>query len=272
MRRRTFIASLGAAGAPPLPAFAKPGRQPKDAYIWKNAVVNGGGFVPGIIFNETKPNLIYARTDVGGRYRWQEDSRSWKQLLDWVGRDNWGYYYVVSMATDPVETNRVYAAVGAYTTDWDPNNGAVLYSDDYGDTWGIAENSPSSWNPVHGLPAGARIRSDRVNPSVLYAFAGGTFYRSTDAGATFSDTGATGLPAEGVDDFRVVLGREGHVWLAGRSDKAEIATGLWRSADGGVTWERISAIDLAIGVGFGKAGRGSRHEAKRGVIYGDIAD
>ncbi|MFI7641328.1 recombinase zinc beta ribbon domain-containing protein [Nonomuraea sp. NPDC049400] len=140
---------------------------------------------------------------------------------------------------------------------WSPNNTDItpVYSTDLGATW----------NPVHGLPAGARIRSDRVNPSVLYAFAGGTFYRSTDAGATFSDTGAPGLPAEGVDDFRVVPGREGHVWLAGRSDKAEIATGLWRSADGGVTWERISAIDLAIGVGFGKAARGSRHEAKRGA-------
>jgi hypothetical protein len=102
----------------PCPSWPSPspaGRQSKDAYIWKNAVVNCGGFVPGIIFNETEPNLIYARTDVGGCYRWQEDSQTWKQLLDWVGRNKWGYYYVVSMATDPVEPNRVYA----YTIDWD---------------------------------------------------------------------------------------------------------------------------------------------------------
>lgn len=720
MRRRTFIASVGAAavtaGALPVPAFAKPGRQSKDPYTWKNAVVNCGGFVTGIIFNETEPNLIYARTDVAGCYRWQEDSRTWKPLLDWVGRNKWGYYYVVSMATDAVEPNRVYAAVGAYTIDWDPNNGAILYSDDYGDTWGIAELpfkqggnmpgrgmgerlaidpsdnatlylgtpsgnglwrsrdhgrtwarvenfpnpgnfvvdpsnpysadnqgviwidfdqiggkiyvgvadpddplyvsedggatwqpvpgaaaalgdcdgnrtipkqsavdnmngylyivtswdpgpyngapasgnggkiqrlatqtgkwtditpdynpkgpipgfggvtvdrqnprtlmastcnnwypdeilyrstdsgktwqlswdyaegtdrtdrfvmdntgspwlswngedqgpayavkhgwvidalaidphdsdrimwgtgatiwgteeltrwdsqgelighneaderialpierftvavraegvemtavldlaalggtlvsamgdlggfvhtdlgraesmidlgwstgtcvdfaqsdpdvvvgtgnvnvevnvhvgvstdrgktwrpatrlegvpgdgagvvaitadaaailwSPSNtqitpvcstdlgktWNPVQGLPAGARIRSDRVNPSVVYAFSGGRFFRSTDAGATFTDTGATGLPAEGVDDFRVVPGREGHVWLAGRSDKAEVATGLWRSKNGGTTWKRISSIDLAIGVGFGKAAERSGYPA-----------
>ncbi|MGO4431145.1 xyloglucanase, partial [Streptomyces sp. MCAF7] len=106
-----------------------------------------------------------------------------------------------------------------------------------------------AWNPVKGLPAGARIRSDRVNPSVVYAFSGGRFFRSTDAGATFTDTGATGLPAEGVDDFRVAPGHEGDVWLAGRSDKAGVATGLWCSKDGGATWKRISAIDLAIGVG-----------------------
>ena len=89
----------------------------------------------------------------------------------------------------------------------------------------------------------------------MYAFSGGTFYRSTDGGATFADTGATGLPAEGVDDFRVAPGKKGHVWLCGRSDKAEVATGLWHSKDGGATWTRIAAIDLAIGVGFGKAAK-----------------
>ncbi|HEY1093343.1 MAG TPA: hypothetical protein VGE61_01475, partial [Glycomyces sp.] len=70
MRRRTFAASLGAAavaaGALPGTAIAQPGAQAADAYTWKHVRVNCGGFVPGIIFNETEPNLIYARTDVGG--------------------------------------------------------------------------------------------------------------------------------------------------------------------------------------------------------------
>ncbi|GAB4004860.1 hypothetical protein GCM10029992_51070 [Glycomyces albus] len=130
---------------------------------------------------------------------------------------------------------------------WSPANTDVtpVYSTDMGETW----------NPVQGLPAGARIRSDRVNPSVVYAFSGGVFYRSTDSGKTFADTGATGLPTNGVEDFRVAPGHEGHVWLAGRSDREEVESGLWRSKDGGATWERINAIDLAIGVGFGKAAK-----------------
>ena len=138
MERRTFLASVGvaaiAAGLPQTSAQAKAHAPGTCAYTWKNAVINGGGFVSGIVFNETEPNLIYARTDIGGCYRWQEDSRTWKPLLDWVGRDKWGYSGVVSMATDPVDTNRVYAAVGTYTIDWDPNNGAVFYSDDRGET------------------------------------------------------------------------------------------------------------------------------------------
>ncbi|MES4907945.1 MULTISPECIES: hypothetical protein [unclassified Streptomyces] len=190
MRRRTFIASVGAvaAGALPVPAFAKPGRQSKDAYTWKNAVVNCGGFVTGIIFNETEPNLIYARTDVAGCYRWQEDSRTWKPLLDWVGRNKWGYYYVVSMATDAVEPNRVYAAVGAYTIDWDPNNGAILYSDDYGDTWGIAELPFKQGGNMPGRSMGERLAIDPSDNATLYLGtpSGNGLWRSRDHGRTWA--------------------------------------------------------------------------------------
>ena len=32
--------------------------------------MGGGGFVSAIITSKTEKNLIYARTDVGGAYRW----------------------------------------------------------------------------------------------------------------------------------------------------------------------------------------------------------
>ncbi|GAB4004850.1 hypothetical protein GCM10029992_51030 [Glycomyces albus] len=176
MRRRTFATTAGAAvvgaGALSIPVLARAenrkDRRGSDTYTWRNAVVNGGGFVPGIVFNETEPNLVYARTDIGGCYRWQEDSRTWKPLLDWVGRDNWGYSGVVSLATDPVEPNRVYAAVGTYTTDWDPNNGAVLYSDDYGETWGVAELPFKQGGNMPGRGMGERLAVNPTDNAVLY--------------------------------------------------------------------------------------------------------
>ena len=56
-----------------------------EPYTWNNVRIDGGGFVPGIVFNES--NLIYARTDIGGAYRWDPPTSSWIPLLDWVGWD-----------------------------------------------------------------------------------------------------------------------------------------------------------------------------------------
>ena len=198
MRRRTFTAtaSVGAAAATAaiaagtLSAWAGEDSDSKqtNGYTWKNAVINGGGFVSGIVFNETEPNLIYARTDIGGCYRWQEDSRTWKPLLDWVGRDKWGYSGVVSMATDPVETDRVYAAVGTYTNDWDPNNGAVLYSDDRGETWGIAELPFKQGGNMPGRGMGERLVVNPADNAELYLGTpnGNGLWRSKDHGRTWA--------------------------------------------------------------------------------------
>src|SRR5687768_15443626 len=87
-------------------------------YNWKNVVINGGGYVPGIVFSPREPNVIYARTDMGGAYRWNEATQSWTQLLAWVPHDEWNLTGVESIAPDPVNANVVYLAVGTYTNEW----------------------------------------------------------------------------------------------------------------------------------------------------------
>src|SRR3569833_4385842 len=127
MRRTSIGATVAAAlvGATALVA-AQAGAATAAAaepYSWKNVRTDGGGFVPSIVFNPGEKNLVYARTDIGGAYRWSEATQSWTPLLDWVGQDDWGYNGVLSIAPAPVQTTRVYAAVGMYTSDWDPNSG-----------------------------------------------------------------------------------------------------------------------------------------------------
>jgi hypothetical protein len=34
-------------------------------HTWRNVQIFGGGFIPGIVFSQTEPNLIYTRTDIG---------------------------------------------------------------------------------------------------------------------------------------------------------------------------------------------------------------
>src|SRR5258708_31082322 len=95
----TLVADLGVAAA---------GEDNDSRYRWRNVEIVGGGYVPGIIFNESEPGLVYARTDIGGAYRWEPHFNRWTPLLDWVGADEWGLTGVDSIATDPVDPDRVY--------------------------------------------------------------------------------------------------------------------------------------------------------------------
>jgi xyloglucan-specific exo-beta-1,4-glucanase len=49
-----------------------------------------------------------------------------------MARHNWG---IDALATDPIDTERLYLAVGMYTNEWDPNDGSILRSTDMGSTW-----------------------------------------------------------------------------------------------------------------------------------------
>jgi hypothetical protein len=262
MKRRTFLASIGAAavavGLPQTPAHAKAHAPGACAYTWRNVVVNCGGFVPGILFNETEPNLIYARTDVAGAFRWQEDTRTWKQLTDWVPRSKWGYQGVVSMATDPVETNRVYAAVGAYTISWEANNGAILYSDDKGDTWGIAELPFKLGGNMPGRGMGERLVVNPADNAELYlgAPSGNGLWRSKDYGRTWGKV--ENFPNVGnfvIDpDNEYLSDNQGVIWIDFDQIGGKIYVGvadpadpLYVSEDGGATWQAVPGAAEALG-------------------------
>ncbi|HEX7026467.1 MAG TPA: hypothetical protein VF268_04450, partial [Gammaproteobacteria bacterium] len=170
---------------------------PAENYSWNNVRIDGGGFVPAIVFNESEPNLIYARTDIGGLYRWNQSTQSWIPLLDWVGWDKWGWNGVISVATDPVDPDRVYAAVGMYTNDWDPNNGAILRSSDRGQTWQVFELPFKVGGNMPGRGMGERLQVDPNENSIIYygAEGGNGLWRSTNFGATWSEV--TNFPNPG---------------------------------------------------------------------------
>src|SRR5688572_16845388 len=77
-----------------------------ESYSWGNVAIGGGGFVSGLITSKTEQGLIYARTDVGGAYRWDSNNSEWIPLLDWVSENELGFLGVESMATDPNNPNK----------------------------------------------------------------------------------------------------------------------------------------------------------------------
>jgi hypothetical protein len=187
LSRRGLLAAGAAAATAPWLAAGTAGAA-HGRYGWRNVEMVGGGFVPGIVFNQAEPGLVYARTDIGGAYRWDARRGRWIPLLDWVSWDRWGWTGVVSLATDAVDPDRVYVAAGTYTNDWDPNNGAILRSRDRGRTWRASELPFKLGGNMPGRGIGERLAIDPHRNDILYLAApsGRGLWRSTDSGATWT--------------------------------------------------------------------------------------
>ncbi|MFC9679132.1 cellulose binding domain-containing protein [Streptomyces sp. NPDC056948] len=257
-----------------------------DTYAWKNARIDGGGFVPGIVFNRSEKNLAYARTDIGGAYRWQESSKTWTPLLDSVGWDDWGHTGVVSIASDSVDPNRVYAAVGTYTNGWDPKNGAVMRSSDRGASWQKANLPFKLGGNMPGRGMGERLAIDPNRNSVLYlgAPSGKGLWRSTDSGVTWSQVSNFPNVGNYVQDPSDTSGyasdNQGIVWVtfdestgtSGNATKtlyvgvADAENAVYRSTDAGATWQRLA------GQPTGQLAHKGVLDAKNGHLYVAYSD
>lgn len=223
-----------------------------QAYNWDRAKVVGGGYVPGIIYNESEKDLIYARTDMGGAYRWNAETSKWIQLMDFVSFEEWNMLGVESLATDPVDPNRVYIASGTYTNDWTDMNGVMLRSTDRGDTWERTEMPFKMGGNMPGRNMGERLSIDPNDNSILYfgARSGNGLWRSTDYGETWSKVDsftATGNVKDFMNDtvgvvwikFDKSTGSTDHATQTIYVGVADTNNSIYRSTDGGTTWEAV---------------------------------
>ncbi|CAM3136786.1 sialidase family protein [Paenibacillus lupini] len=228
-----------------------------QSYDWGRVETVGGGFIPGIIYNPSEKDLVYVRTDMGGAYRWNKQTNSWKQLLDWVGFDEWNMAGVESLATDPVDPNRVYIAAGTYSNDFTDQNGVMLRSTDKGETWKKTILPFKFGGNMPGRSMGERLVIDPNNNSVLYFGArnGNGLWRSTDYGATWRKV-TSFTAGQNVKEY--YGGQVGPVWVTfdpstgKKADKknkknaqttqtiyvgvADTEKSIYKSTDGGVTW------------------------------------
>ncbi|QUC58675.1 RICIN domain-containing protein [Streptomyces sp. A2-16] len=214
--------------------------QAAGPYVWKNAQVVGGGYVTGLVFNPREKGLLFARTDMGGAYRWDTAAEQWIPLTDRFGDKDWNLLGIDSLATDPVDPKRLYLGAGTYTNEW-AGNGAILRSTDRGRTFKrtnlpfkLGANEP-------GRGAGERLVVDPADhDTLLLGTRKNGLWRSTDYGVTWTQVSSfpvkDGASSGGGISF-VTYGPAGsRTVYVGVNDKS---TSLYRSTDGGGTWQAL---------------------------------
>ncbi|MER6344231.1 WD40/YVTN/BNR-like repeat-containing protein [Streptomyces sp. NPDC001595] len=271
LSRRSVLAGTAAAAAvTALPAFHGSARAAATdaAYRWRNVVIGGTGFITGVLFHPSVRGLAYARTDIGGAYRWEERAARWTPLTDHIGWDDWNLLGVEAMAVDAAHPDRLYLAVGTYSQAW-AGNGAVLRSADRGRTWQRADLTVKLGANEDGRGAGERLLVDPRDSDTLWL---GTRHdgllRSTDRGATWAP--APGFPpapsatGQGVT-FLVAAGR---TLYAGWGDGDGTAANLFRTADG-ATWEAVPGRPTGASAKVPIRAAHDRHTRELYVTYAD---
>jgi hypothetical protein len=161
------------------------------SYSWTNVRIVAGGYITGLYFHPAEQGLMYARTDVGGAYRWGPNDSQWVPLLDFTSRADNNWAGVEAIGLDPTDPNKLYLAVGEYDASW-AGNGAVLISDDQGATFATVPLNFKCGSNEPGRGTGNRIAVDPNLPSTIY-------FGTRDAGLQIStDSGSEWNPVTGL--------------------------------------------------------------------------
>jgi hypothetical protein len=240
-----------------------------SATAYTSVKFGGGGYVTGLIYHPTTANLLYARTDVGGAYRWNPTTSSWTPITDGLGFGGGEsrFHGVESLALDPNDDQRVYMATGMYSFE---GNGRLYVSSDRGNSW-THYDLPfpvGGNNPARAI--GERLSVDPNNPATLYygsRTAG--LWKSTDAGQTWAQVtslstlqltndqvNAMGGWVTGVESLTFDTSTKGTgtptstIYAAIAQDyvgAAGLTSNFYKSADGGATWAPVPVPSAVSG-------------------------
>jgi hypothetical protein len=235
-----------------------------SATTWTSVVWGGGGYVTGLVYHPTNASLLYARTDVGGAYRWNATTASWTPITDGLGFGGGEsqYHGVESLALDPNNDQLVYLMTGDTVTGG--ANGRIYISSNQGASWTHYDLPFPVGGNDNGRAIGERLAVDPNNPSTLfYGSRTAGLWKSTDSGHTW--TQVTGLSSTTISGSNSPIGIEQVVFDTSTKGSgtatqtiyasvapdyeqaATLVSTLYKSIDGGTTWTPVVVPVNVIG-------------------------
>lgn len=215
------------------------------AVEWREIGPFRGGRSAAVTGVSGKPNLFYMGAAGGGVWRTQDGGRQWKNISD-------GFFggSIGSVAVSEYDQNVIYVGGGEVTVRGNVSSGYGIWkSEDAGKTW------------MHkGLEKSRHISRIRIHPrdaNIVYASIMGNLYapnkergvyRSEDGGDTWkqvlfvnSEAGAVDLILD-PNNPRILYAS---TWKIKRTpyslESGGEGSAIWKSTDGGNSWENISA-------------------------------
>ena len=108
---------------------------PDVRYTYNSLSVPGGGFVTGFVFHQREKDILYARTDIGGIYRFDYENNRWHSLASWITEFTRYLALPLSIALDNEKPNMLFAMCGNNRKEFSHGKAALLVSDNYGESF-----------------------------------------------------------------------------------------------------------------------------------------
>lgn len=210
----------------------------KEKYEYRNLPIPGGGYVTGFIFHEKKPNVLYARTDIGGMYRFDYENKRWHSLINHVTMDDLSETFPIAAALDDNHPERLYIACGINKE----GAGVIAASDDYGEHFVYHKIPILIHGNLNGRGTGCRLIVDKQNSDrLIFASQQEGLWMSYDRGVSWKRNNAF------QENYLTFVGQshDGSVLFVGcagvTTKRSERLRGhsMYASYDGGTSFDKM---------------------------------
>lgn len=208
------------------------------SYRYENVPIPGGGYVTGFIFHTQKPNILYARTDIGGVYRYDNETAQWKSLIDHVTQRDLSESYPIAIGLDVNNSECLLIACGVN----EDNKGILAISHDRGRSFTYEKIPTLVHGNLNGRGTGLRLIVDAKDDRTIYfASQEGGILRSRDLGKSWESIEVQGEKYmtfiwQSKDSKTLVVGTAG---VTTKQSSKERGHSLYVSYDKGKHFEKL---------------------------------